>query len=221
MSRKHVSGMKGWTDIGSDVSWDEYGGRWARRARDGSWYVVEFMDMYEACGEDECKNYGQCRYVCEVNRVDLTDLDAETLKSALQGAGLQIVDKTPIDGIRAIVSDQGDVVATSNGPTWDLVLVEAYASSGAKQPLESFSGDTRPANVRANARRAAEALMRDAVALEAKLDRPVNAIGATAREYARGEIMPALNRNPEKPENALMLRMVGMPTLGGGTFGEK
>ena len=40
--RNKVPGMPGWTDIGSDVSWDDYGGKWARRARDGSWYVVDF-----------------------------------------------------------------------------------------------------------------------------------------------------------------------------------
>lgn len=198
---KHVSGMKGWTDIGSDSSWEDYGGKWARRAKDGSWYVVDFCNMYDACGEDECKADGQDQYVCEVKRVDLADLDAETLASACKCVGLYL-----------------EEVSVEHR---EIAQVEACVSYGASQPLESFSGNVRPANVRANARRAAETLMRDTEALTAKLDRPVNAIGSTAREYARGEIMPALNRNPEKPENALMLRMVGMPTLGGGTFGEK
>jgi hypothetical protein len=196
-----VSGMRGWTDIGSDMSWEDYGGKWARRARDGSWYVVDFTNMYDACGEGECKRDGQDQYVCEVKRVDLADLDADTLKRARDCVGLNL-----------------DDIAEEHR---EIAQVEACVSYGCSQPLDSFSGNVRPANVRANARRAAEALMRDAVALEAKLETPVNRMGATAREYARGEIMPALTRDPERPENALMLKMVGMPTLGGGTFGEK
>jgi hypothetical protein len=208
--------MRGWTDIGSDASWDEHGGRWAKRAADGSWYVVRFDNMYEACGEDECKRDGQDQYVCEVERVDLSDLGDDTLASALRCCGFT----KDIDGF--IYDDSGNEIASPKDETrFYLVLVEACVSYGAKQPLDSFSGNVRPSNVRANARRAAEALMRDATALGERLDRPVNAIGATAREYARGEIAAPLARMPEGPTKSILTKMVGMPTLGGGTFGDK
>jgi hypothetical protein len=213
----HVSGMRGWTDIGSDRSWDEYGGKWARRARDGSWYVIDFTNMYDACGEDECKQDGQAQYVCEVSRVDLADLDAEQIVSALRCVGFR-------QNAGYIYSDQGDEVAcqATDERRYELVLVEACVSYGCKQPLESFSGDVRPSNVRADARRAAEVLMRDASALATRLDRPVNRMGSTAREYARGEILPALGRlADDDPTKRIMSKMLGMPTLGGGTFGEK
>jgi len=198
--------MKGWTDIGSDVSWDEYDGKWAKRARDGSWYVIDFVNMWEACGEEECKRDGQPQYVCEVKRVDLSDLNSETLASALSCFGYRFLDD-------AIVSDSGDVLADA-GPehaaTRERVLVEACVGYGNAQPLDSFSGDSYPARVRAEARRAAEALMRDAVALEERLERPVNAIGSTAREYGRGDIDAALSRGPFDTSKNLMRKLHGM-----------
>lgn len=194
--------MRGWTDIGSDSSWEDYGGRWAKRARDGSWYVIEFTNMWAACGEDECKRDGQDQYVCEVSRVDLADLDAATIKSALDCIGLNLDD---LDAKHR-----------------EAATVEACASYGAKQPLESFSRNVRPSNVRADARRTAERLMKDTYALTAKLDAPVNKLGATAREYARGEMMPALSRLPEgDTTKSIFSKMIGLPTLGGGTFGDK
>jgi hypothetical protein len=217
MAIHKVSGMRGWTDIGSDVSWDDYGGKWARRAHDGSWYVIEFTNMYDACGEGECKRDGQAQYVCEVSRVDLADLNAEQIASALRCVGLR-------QNAGYIYGDGGDEIAcqATDAKRFECVLVEACASYGCKQPLDSFSGDMRPANVRADARRAAETLMRDASALEAELDRPVNRMGSTAREYARGEILPALGRMADdNPTKQIMGKMIGMPTLGGGTFGEK
>ena len=47
--------MKRWTDIGSDCNWADYGGKWARKAKDGAYYILDFTNMYDACGEGECK----------------------------------------------------------------------------------------------------------------------------------------------------------------------
>ena len=222
MARKRnrgPSGLRGWVDIGGDVCWQDYGGRWARRASDGSWYVLDFTNMIEACGRDA---EGEPTYVCEVMRISPADLDDDRIKSALACVGSRLVTETPVKGIRAIVSDSGDVIALSNAPAYlfERVIVEACVSYGCVEPLDSFRGN-RAANVRANARRAAETLMRDAKALETRLERPVNRIGQTAREYARGEMAAALDRMPEGPAKTFLNKMRGMPTLGGGTFGEK
>lgn len=191
--------MKGWKDIGSDVSWDEYGGKWAKRARDGSYYVLDFTNMYDACGERDCKRDGQAQYVCEVKRVDLSELDAKTLKSARDCVCL---DLESVDEKHR-----------------ELAQVEACVSYGCAQPLESFSGDVRPSWIRAEARRYAEELMRDAQALEERLERPVNAIGSTAREYGRGDIDSALSRGPFDPAKNLMRKLHGMPPESEVTFG--
>jgi hypothetical protein len=183
--------MRGWIDIGSDVSWDEYGGKWAKRAPDGSYYVIDFTNMWDACGEEECKRDGQARWVCEVKRVDLSDLSEKQLQSALDCVGC----------------DLDDVPEAHR----ELAKVEACVSYGCAQPLESFSGDVYSSRIRAEARRYAETLMRDAEALEVKLESPVNRIGSTAREYGRGDLDAALSRGPFDTAKNIMRKLHGLP----------
>jgi hypothetical protein len=193
--------MKNWIDIGSDVNWSDYGGRWARRAPDGSWYVVDFTNMVDACGEEA----EETPFVCEVKRVDFSELSSERINEALKSCGLQQ------DG-NDIVSDQGDVLATANdGARFEAVLVEALVGYGNAQPLESFSGARYPERIRAEARRYAETCMRDAALLSERLARPVNAIGSTAAEYGRGDILDALHRGPFDASKNLMRKLYGMP----------
>ncbi len=201
--KSHPAGMPGWIDIGSDVSWDEYGGRWARRANDGSFYIIEFTNMYEACGESDCKRDGQSQYVCEVKRVDLTDLSDDKIKSALDCVGLTRTGGRIYSNGEEIADDSEDE------RRYQIVLVEACVSYGYAQPLDTFSGNVRASNVRAQARRAAGALMRDAAKLETALERPVNKIGSTAREYGRGDVNAALFRGPVDTTKSIILKMHG------------
>jgi hypothetical protein len=198
--------MKGWTDIGSDVNWSDYGGKWTRRAKDGSWYVIDFMNMWDACGE-EAKKDGCAQFVCEVKRVNLGTLDSEKLDSALRCVGLRFQDDV-------IVSDQGDILAEPHdGLRRELVLVEACVSYGNVEPIESFEGDHYPDRIRASARRYAETCARDAALLAERLARPVNAIGSTAAEYGRGDLDAALNRGPFDVRKNLMRKLQGMPPV--------
>lgn len=188
--------MKGWTDIGSDVSWSDYGGNWAKRADSGVWFVVTFTNMFDACGERDCKRDGVPQYLAEVRSVDPSDLPDRTIKSALDSVGYE---------------ETGPGIMPS-----ELVIVEACVGYGAYAPLESFSSDTYPERLRAKARRAAEALIRDAAAFEAKLELPVNQIGSTAREYMQGDLNAALIRyqsgdGPHDPSKDILLKMHGMP----------
>lgn len=191
MVKHYVPGMRGWTDIGSDVNWEDYGGKWARRAADSSYYVVDFTSMWETCGEDNCKSDGQDRYVVEVKRVDLTALSADQITRALECVSLDLAE-----------------VPEDNRET---ALVEACVSYGLIQPLESFSGDVYPARLRAQARRYAETCMRDAALLAERLARPVNKIGSTAEEYGRGDIDAALDRGPFDARKNLMRKLHGLP----------
>ena len=204
-----VPGMPGWRDLGSDVSWDDHGGKWGKLAADGSVFVIDFTNMYDACGEGECKRDGQAQYVCEVKRVNLPELDVEQIATALKSCGMRRV------GATQIVSDAADVVAdfSEDPTTYRYVLAEACVSYGLAEPLDSFSGDARPANVRANARRAAEALMLDAKALETRRARPVNKIGSTAAEYGRGDVDSALDRGPFDTAKNLMRKLHGLPPI--------
>src|SRR5260221_59370 len=178
--------MKGWIDIGSDVNWIDYHGKWARRARDGSWFVIDWTNMVDACGA-ECED---APFVCEVKRVDLYELSDETIKKALDSCGVDLED--------------------FDADKRELVKVEACVGYGAAQPLESFSGSKHPSRIRAEARRYAERCARDAALLSDRLDRQVNRIGSTAREYARGDIDSALNRGPFDVAKNIMRKIHGL-----------
>lgn len=187
--------MPGWVDLGSDVSWDDHGGKWGRLAADGSVYVIVFENLDERGERPE--------YVCEVKRVDLPSMPAEQLERALKCVGLRREGDT-------IVSDSGDIVANRTRQV-QYVLAEACISYGCAEPLDTFSGDKYPARVRASARRVAEGLMRDAAALEVRRQRPVNRIGSTAAEYGRGDIESALDRGPFDTGKNLMRKLHGLP----------
>jgi hypothetical protein len=139
--------------------------------------------MVDACGDEA----SDCPFNCEVQRVDLSDMSKEQIESARKCVGM----------------DLNDLPADCH----ELATVEACVQYGAAQPLESFNGAKYPERIRAQARRYAEACRRDAALLADRLDRPVNAIGSTAAEYARGDISSALFRSPHTSAKELMLKL--------------
>lgn len=181
--------IRGWKTLCSDVNWIDYHGMWAKRAKDGSFYVLRWTNMIDAMGEHDCEADGVDTFECEVKRVPLDELGEAELSKALECCGLRK------DESGAIYSDGGDEVASAeNKERAAFVAVEACIQYGLGEPLETFTSSKRPLSLRAKARRAAEGYMRDASALTSALDRPVNALGSTAREYGRGDIDAALMR---------------------------
>jgi len=176
--------MKTWTNIGGDISWDEYGGRWAKADKNhlGRYYILDFVNMWDACGQSDCERDGQDRYICEVRLVDLSEVSEASLKSAYDCCGLDM--------------DDPDYQS-------DLCKVEALHCYGCSAPMDSFSANTYAGRVRAQARRCAEGLMTDAAAAECALGRPVNAIGSTAREYGLGDLDSAMARHRERCEEVV------------------
>lgn len=43
--------MRGWIELCGDVNWIDYHGMWAKKARDGSWYVIRWTNLIDAMGE--------------------------------------------------------------------------------------------------------------------------------------------------------------------------
>jgi len=204
MVKHKVSGMRGWTDIGSDVSWDDHGGLWARATREpGVYYVIRFENMVECCGERDAAEIGYT-YEASVYMLDLAAIGDAGIASALRSSGWKY------DGVTGDVVNEYDGEIVASGPAAELTIVYACRSYGHGAPLETFTGNARPSHIRAEARRYAETCMRDAGLLAARLARPVNAIGSTAAEYGRGDITAAFSRMaPDSPENTLMLRLYG------------
>lgn len=197
---------KDWIDIGSDVNWEDYGGLWAKRSPEhsyGVWYILQFMNMIDACGEKEAEEIGYV-YKCEVSMVNLTVVDGKTL----------------VDAASEFL-DYPDMDARSK----ELALVYSLASGGTRAILHTETGKTNPSKVRRLAYLEAERLMRDDSRREEKLDQPYNAIGTTNREVMGGDILAGLRRSAEDvmlgksvdPKASLMLRMYG--ATGGQTLG--
>lgn len=151
--------MRGWTDIGSDVCWEDHGGNWAKKGADGTWYVIHFDNMKEHGIHDWPQYYAQVR------NIDPSSVSEEELNFALKCIGLS---KDEIDS--------------------EYEIVFAFNSYGLFAPLDEFWGKSYPERVRASARRKAEEYMKDSEALEDSLDRMVNAIGNTARDFRAGNI---------------------------------
>jgi len=170
MTKQHPSGLHGWTELCSDVNWEDYHGMWARKVA-GAWWILVWTNLEDAMGEAEANEYG-ARFECAVKRLDLDSVPADELAAALQSYGLRM---------------------PNPGEPWaELATVEACVSYGLGAPMHEEHGNARPRNVRARARRVAESLWRDERACAATLARPVNAIGSTAEEYGRGDVMAAL-----------------------------
>ncbi len=177
--------MARWTDIGSDVNWKDYGGRWARHISGTRYHVLRF---------ENCEEWGDgaTGYHCDLSEVDIAN---EQLHNALKSCGV-----TERRG-KVWLDDQGE-------PVGDLWKCEALASYGAAAPLWQDSGTNAHQLMRAGKRESRE-LTADPARLEAALDRPVNKIGSTAREYAAGDINSAILRGlaAGDPKADLMARM--------------
>ena len=212
--------LKGWTDIGSDINWQDYGGRWAKRLRPGAYLVLRFENMEECCGADHNPDE---LYIAEVLCVDLREVtESGALTSALRSCGVKL-DARPIgedDEIRLVQEHSGDVAVAldpTNPEPFELCLVDACVGYGAYAPLHTESGPNQPINVRGRARAFAEELIREEPAnvkspilpsrVDALMERPVNKIGSTGREYMRGDIYSAMRRGAGNPAVDLVRKM--------------
>lgn len=156
--------MRGWIELCSDVNWQDYHGMWAKKARDGSWYVLRWTNLLDAGGEE----FADTPYECDVKRVDLNELPAKERASALHCCG-----NVEVGG--EVLTESGHILA--NGANVDLCVLECCIQYGLGEPLESFTGRMRPLNIRAKARRYAENLMRDSAAFgRVRYGRPIDQI---------------------------------------------
>jgi hypothetical protein len=192
--------MRGWIELCGDLNWIDYYGMWARKARDGAWYVLRWTNLFDAGGKD----FVDTPYECEVKYLSFADMSVETIASALRSCGYVV---SP-DGRSIRQEYDGSVVC--NGEYFEACLVECCIGYGLGAPLETFAGKSYPTRIRAEARRYAESCMKDVALREERLSRPVNRIGSTAREYGVGDIDAALHRGPFDIGKNLVRRLHGM-----------
>lgn len=193
---------KGWLDVGSDGNWEDHYGLWGRQAPDGTHFFIRFINMEDACGRNALEGPNPMRYHCEVLQVALRELDAKTISSIVKCCGLDT-----------------DELAKLPSEETELRLATAACEYGCHAPLYEESGMAHPARIRAACYREAESLMSDVVRLDASLNRPVNRLGSTARDFRGGDAMAGLARYQEAvaaggengdPVKDLMLKLHGM-----------
>lgn len=185
-----------------DMDWEEYGGSWYRKV-DHRFHVVKIFDWREAVGEDEASEIDGTHHI-ELVEVDTNDEDR--IKPALECCGYYADE----DG--NIVCDSGDMLAElKDEDTWRLIVCEAMVSYGSFANIHDYSGsdlDKMFATMLAESNQ----MVDNPGAYERRMNRPVNAIGSTAREMQRGDINSALLRGLASGDERAEL-MVRMGTL--------
>jgi len=178
-----------------DVNPQDYGGKWYRRTTGRQYQVIELTNMDDACGRD---NEGRPTYVVELALVDLDAIPAKEQESAWRSSGFEL----DTEGVGHEIS--GDPRNTLRNTMTAIACYE----HGCKAPLESWEGNGSTRMLK-QARAAAHTYKRDAAALAARMERPVNKVGSTAAEYMAGDMRSGILRGVADgdPVAELMLRL--------------
>jgi len=218
-------GMRtGWKFLTGDVNWEDYGGKWAKKAWDNSWWILRF---------ENCEEWGDgaTGYSCDIQRIDLLEVPGDTLVSALSSCGWAYSQEE--QGI--VCSHSDDVVVKFTDKHFELVLIDCLSGYGCYAPMGSVTGESYPDLVRAAGHNAADEMMADSVATARALAKPANALGATAADFGCGDPLAGLRNMAAallcgellptdlEPQEALVLQMYnasGGKTLGGAVESE-
>ncbi len=175
-----------WTYNG-DVNMLDYGGTNSRCIGNRQFQFIELINMDDACGRD---NAGHPKYAVEFRFVDLNAISPENIQSALKCCGQEHLDNPS-----------------------DEILAECCNQYGCHAPIDSWRGNNARQLLR-QAYKLANAYARySSGELETALEKPVNKIGSTAREYMTGDLTSAMQRGVEtgNPDARIMAKVHGIP----------
>lgn len=153
-----------------DRDYLSFGGIWVRQIDPLRFHFLRLDNMNEACGQD---NEGLPTYHVYLGEVDLSTVPAQEIASALRCMGIEDEETARALSLESVAG-----------------CVFEY---GLYAPLHEVSSNNAHKAIReckAESRR----LGADADAYEAAMGRPVNRLGSTAREYARGDMTSAVVR---------------------------
>ena len=123
------SWRKGWVDMCSDVSWEDYHGMWGIQESNGNWYVIRWNNMVNSCGERASEEMG-FTYEAVVFYVDFKNIDRKQLCDAM------------------------GYVDTKHCTSVELAY--ALVSYGSAERQEVFTSNKQPKQLRAQAKRYCE-----------------------------------------------------------------
>jgi len=163
---------------------DSPGGVYMRHLDTLRYLFAEVTDMDDACGRD---NEGHDRFIWETSLVDLIEVPPVELGQAIR-SGI---------GWKGIQEMQDRAKSREEGIQLRMALMaEACHSYGIKAPLDQGSVDgDRFDWARSRGMKAGDAAVATEEALDERLDRTVNKIGSTARDFLRGDGEAGLRRS--------------------------
>lgn len=151
-----------------DVNWLGYGGTWSRHIPGTRRYhFIRLDNMNEACGRD---NEGQPTYHVQLSEVDMDEISDNQINDAMRCCGIDDSSGLTDEECAGLVFDYGIC-----------------------SPLHAESTNNAHKGIAA-CRKESYRLTRDAAAYEEAMERPVNRLGSTAREFGRGDLNSALVR---------------------------
>lgn len=157
-----------WVDFG-DVNFLTFGSKWIKRIDDSRYHVVELVNMEYVLGEQEASATG-VKYNVMLSEVDLTVGDLDSAKASCG------IDWDRIDS---------DLIG--------YVLAERLHDYGYMAPLGDWSGNNANRLLK-EARSESRRLIEDSWYYDSMMERPVNLLGSTAREYQAGDFESAIAR---------------------------
>ena len=145
---RDMSNMKGWTNLGGDVNWEDYGGKWCKQGPDGAWYVLRFENMYEVMGKNDAKDRGVAQYSCDVVYCKLEEVPEQEKVKALECSGLDdLLERYDVDNSwRYLGKRPGPEVN-------ELLLLDSLIGYGIGGSLETFNSYAAPWATRNRARK--------------------------------------------------------------------
>jgi len=161
--------------LGGDIDWLAFGGSWiSKRLNNGEWdfwFVIELVNLYDACGEQTCKEVG--RYQVTISAVSPTAAGEAKVKEALDNLGVDLKHLTITDEMRVDALYQHGVYA----------VLKTLTGNNARKLLKALR---------------AEAKVMDSL-LGFYMDGPKNPIGHTGWDLIRGDLsLETAQKNREK-----------------------
>lgn len=152
--------MKVFRFLTGDVDWKVYGAKWYKRIAPGIYHIIELANMKENLGDEATYTY----YVT-LHEVNLNIVNKERISEALSCCG--------------VFGDREE--------PHELEVIDALDSYGITAPLAEWSGNNYKKLLKA-AKDFSYELEKNPYKRELLLNRPVNLLGVTAREYQRGDL---------------------------------
>lgn len=163
-----------------DMCWEDHGGSWYRKVSASRFHVVSIFNWEVETGEDNGYN------------VELSEVDTDDLKRARDGLSSCGYEMDEAGSI--YVPYSGDVLCEADDEKRRrLILCECMHGYGSKAYLEDLNGEDFKPLFAQVAERSNE-LVADPEVYEAAMNKPVNALGSTARELQQGDINSAMMR---------------------------